>query len=185
MDKFFPLQVDVVHSTGAVHDSSRQTNEPARLDQCRWRQARGALAHPGATSPHTPWQTARMHDARGHFGAVRRLFAGRQRVLFRSTPKEFQLDFEFLSNGQAAFGRRDVRVGVQRRSRILGRRRTVPGVVLPAQIPSAQGARPRRDAQGGGESATARGRRIWRRSVRAIPEVFVGTAGKAEHEPCG
>lgn len=140
------------------------------------------MAHPRAAASYTPWPTARVHDARGHLRAVRRLFAGRQRVLFRSTPKEFQLDFELLSNGQAAFGRRDVRVGVQRRSRILGRRRTVPGVVLPAQISPAQGARPRGDAQGGGESAAARRGGIRRRTVRTIPKVFVGAAGEAKHE---
>jgi len=48
-----------------------------------------------------------------------------------------------------------VRAGIQRRSGVLGRRRAVLGVVLPAQVPPAQGARARGDAEGGRVSAAA------------------------------
>lgn len=70
------------------------------------------------------------------------------------------LGAELLQDGKTASGRRDVRVGVQRRSGVLGRGRAVPGVVLPAQVPPAQGARARGDAQGGGIVATARRGRV-------------------------
>lgn len=48
-----------------------------------------------------------------------------------------------------------MRAGVQRRPGVLGRGRAVLGIVLPAQVPSAQGARARGDAQGGGIAAAA------------------------------
>ena len=71
-----------------------------------------------------------------------------------------------------------MRAVVRRRPRVLGRRRAVPRVVLPAPLPPAQGERLRGDAQGGGEPAGARGRGLRHRAVlRAAPQ-GLGPAGE-------
>lgn len=55
-----------------------------------------------------------------------------------------------------------MRAGVQRRPGVLGRGRTLPRILLPAQIPPKEGTRPRGDAQGGGILATEGRRRVRR-----------------------
>lgn len=78
-----------------------------------------------------------------------------------------------------------MRAGIQRRPGVLGCGRAVPGVVLPAQVPPAEGARARGDAQGGGILAAAGRRGVRRGQVRALPEDPVGPPRKAHHEHSG
>lgn len=75
-----------------------------------------------------------------------------------------------------------MRAGVQRRPGVLGRGRAVPRVVLPAQVPPAQGARARGDAQGGREPAPARGGGVRPGHLRAVPEVALGPSREAYHQ---
>jgi len=96
-----------------------------------------------------------------------------------------RLGVELLQDGQAAPGRRDVRAGVQRRPGVLGRRRAVLGVVLPAQVPPAQGTRARGDAEGGRVAEAARRGGVRRGQVRALPEDAVGPAREAHHQHRG
>ena len=48
-------------------------------------------------------------------------------------------------------------------------------------VPPAEGARARGDAEGGGVAQDGRRRRVRRRQVRALPEVPLGSPGKAHH----
>lgn len=73
-----------------------------------------------------------------------------------------------------------MRAGLQRRPRVLGRRRTVPGVVLSTQVSPEEGARARGNAKGGRVPSAEGRRRVRIPPMRAVPEVPVGLTGKAK-----
>lgn len=139
------------------------------------------MAHSGPAAAHAAGPPARLQHPRGPLRALRRLLPHRQRVLLRPAPEVLQLHPELLPDGEAAPGGRDVRARLQRRPRVLGRGRALPGVVLPAQVPPAEGARARGDAEGGGVAAAAGRGGVRGRQVLAVPEVAVGHAGEADH----
>lgn len=83
--------VSVVAAARAVHDHAVQGAQPARVHQRGRRQARDPVAHAGAAASHPAGPAPGLQHARGHLRAVRRLLAGRQRVLLRQAPQVFQL----------------------------------------------------------------------------------------------
>ena len=92
----------------------------------------------------------------------------------------FFLGAQLLPNRAPAPRRGCVRHVVLRRPRVLGHRRAVPGAVLPAPLPPAQGARARRDEEGGRQSTDGAGRRGFRRrSMGQVAAAALGPARKA------
>lgn len=83
--------VPVVAAARAVHDNAVQGAQPQGVHKRGRRQARDTVAHARTVAAHPVGPVARLQHARGHRGAVRRLLAGRQRVLLRPAPEIFQL----------------------------------------------------------------------------------------------
>jgi len=164
-----------------LHDHAKQSHEQkGHLERGR-HEARGVVADIGTFAAHEVGQVEGVQQPRLLDGVVRRLQPGGQRVLLRPASALLRLHPQLLSNGQASSGGGDVRPGFLRRPRLLGHRRALPGVLLPTQVPPEERARPRRDEEGGWVVEDWRGRRLWRPQVRRVPEVSLGSLGKADH----
>jgi hypothetical protein len=106
-------------------------------------------------------------------------------ILLRPTSSRFCFGAELLSDGSAASYWRDVRVVVCRRSRILGYRRAVSRVLLPAPLSPAQGERLRGDAKGSRESDGPSGGRFRQWSICWMAATGLGPAREAANvESC-
>ena len=115
------------------------------------------MANVESTSALPAGAPARLHHARDHHDDMRRLHPSGQRVFLRQAPGLLQLDHQLLPHGQAAPDRGRVPGVVQRRPRVLGHRRALHGVVLPAQVPHQEGTARGRAAADRGEFAAAGG----------------------------